>query len=44
MFYDEQVLDEEFEVEVNNVIEEFKWYDQEYDEVCVWEQVIVFLC
>jgi len=33
-----QVAEEELEVEVNNAIEEFKRYDQEYDEARVREQ------
>lgn len=44
MLHDEQVSDEELEVEVNNAIEEFKRYDQEYDEARVREQVIAFPC
>ena len=38
--YAEQVTDEELDMEVNNAIEEFKRYDQEYDEARVREQVI----
>jgi len=41
--FNEQVSEEELEVEVNNAIEEFKRYDQEYDEARVKEQVIVEL-
>lgn len=40
MLDDDQVSDEELDVEVNNAIEEFKRYDQEYDEARVREQVI----
>lgn len=40
MLDDDQVSGEELDVEVNNAIEEFKRYDQEYDEARVREQVI----
>lgn len=44
IFDDDQVAEEELEQEVNNAIEEFKRYDQEYDEARVREQVITSQC